>query len=195
MRLTRIAKPSGLPVSLFEARRNLRVYDSGSDQLILDLIQDARSLIERNCGIRLNTTSQRWELDSFPAIREVELPVGPLDSLTSIKYYATDDSSLTTLSGSDYEIHARQDLPAIIELTSTSDWPNTDDRIDAVQVDFLAGYGNSPEDVPHDARCLIKLLVSHWFDAPTDRGGVPAECSRLVYQLFETLNQSLARVI
>jgi uncharacterized phiE125 gp8 family phage protein len=43
-------------------------------------------------------------------------------------------------------------------------WPSARSVRDAVQIRFIAGYGDAASDVPQAIKQAILLLVGHWFE-------------------------------
>ena len=86
----------------------------------------------------------------------------PVDSITSVKYYDSDDS-LQTLSSSNY-ILDNSYQPARIGISVTGTLPNLSDRINAVEVKYTVGYGTASTDVPQGIRQAVLLTLSNWYE-------------------------------
>jgi uncharacterized phiE125 gp8 family phage protein len=53
----------------------------------------------------------------------------------------------------------------MIVLSDDGAWPSTEtDKINAVEVEFIAGYGAGAASVPSPIRLAIIHLVCHWFE-------------------------------
>jgi len=156
------------PITLGEAKAHLRVLSDDDDQLIRSYIKAAtayceqavtgsRSLVQQTCD---------WKMHTFLA-DALDIPRPPLQSVTHVKYYATNTSTgLTTLSSTAYLVHTPDRLPGTIERhPNAGAWPTVGDRADAVQIRFVAGYATIPEQAKHAA----KLLVTHFYE---DRSAV-----------------------
>ena len=82
-----------------------------------------------------------------------------MQSITSVKYYDA-NGTLTTLSGSLYQTDIVSE-PARISVSpgGISLWPSTQiDKINAVEIEFVAGYGNAAA-VPPGIKHAVKLAV------------------------------------
>ena len=179
-----LAGPAAEPVTLGEAKAFLRVDGTDEDAFISTLITAARLHVESVTGRAMITQSWRMALDSIPANRRIGLPVAPLRALTEIRAYDADGvATVLTLAAFQPETGmapaylfvpvAIPDLPAIR-------------ANDAIEIDYVAGYGDAPEDVPADLRHAVLTLVGYWFehrDAVIVAGAgavVPAGFDRLV---------------
>jgi uncharacterized phiE125 gp8 family phage protein len=106
--LTRVAAPASEPVSLTEAKLYLRVDNTTEDTLINDLIVAARMTAEG--WLKRSLITQSWKLAYDDYIcEEVDLPMGPVNSITSVVVFSRDGSS-QTLSNSIYYLNASKDV-------------------------------------------------------------------------------------
>lgn len=156
-----VTSPAIDPVSIAEARAHCRIDESADDGLVAGYILAARAYLEQITGLSL--ISQTWEMsiDEFPIEESIELPRAPVSSITSIQFY-DDLGALQTLSPAIYEIdYAR--TPARVQLVDNATWPTTADRVAAVIVRFVAGYGTAPGSIPEPIRLAVLLLVGHFY--------------------------------
>jgi len=111
-------------------------------------------------------------LDSFPVL--ISLNIAPIQSLTSIKYYDT-DNSLQTLSTDNYDADVITE-PGRIQVAYGYTWPSTYDRHNAVQVLFATGYSTSDTEatqqaaVPNIIKEAMLLHIGHNYDNRGDEG-------------------------
>lgn len=163
MALKIYAAPEVEPVSLTEAKLHLRVDITDDDALITMLIQSARETVE--AITRRALISQTWDmtLDDWPESDAIEVPLPPLQSVTSITYVDEDGNS-ATVSASDYSVDTTSD-PGRIVLDADASWPSVSLRpANGVTVRFVAGYGAAGSDVPAAIRSAILLLVGHLYE-------------------------------
>jgi uncharacterized phiE125 gp8 family phage protein len=153
-----ITAPLEEPITLEQARQYLRASLTDEDSLILSLIFAAREYAE-NFTERAFVT-QTWELslDAFPRGREIEIPKGQLQSVTSVKYIDENEAE-QTLAASVYDVDATRD-PGRIVLAEDESWPVTDDQPNAVVIRFVCGYGGSSA-VPYSIKAALQLLVQY----------------------------------
>lgn len=163
MALTLVTGPAVEPISLDEAKKHLRVDITDDDTLIENLIASARRYCEKFQSRAYIT--QTWELwlDEWPEENYIEIPLPPLQSVASVKYYDTDGAE-HILDASDYFVDMKSE-PGRIVLAYGSTWPSTTLRpANGVVVQFNAGYGDSADDVPQTVKQAILLLVGHWYE-------------------------------
>jgi uncharacterized phiE125 gp8 family phage protein len=162
MKTVKQTNPTTLPVQLAAIKDHLRIEDSENiyDADLVDLIRTATEWIEDNCHITLIEKEITCYFDSFPQTREFRLPLLPIQSIESITYV---DTNGATQALSSYQ-EDLLDIPAKLYPAVGQSWPTTQsEKVNAVIIEVIAGYGANETHVPHLAKHLIKLLVGHWF--------------------------------
>lgn len=152
------------PISLDVAKEHCRISGAEDDQFLTSLIGAARDYCQRaDSGRRqyINTTYD-WKLADFCGHRIV-MPRAPLQSVTSITYYDTANSS-TVWSSALYHVATPDDGKGWIEPVSGQSWPSVYSRPDAVTIRFVAGYGSAAGSVPETLRQAMLLLIGHWHE-------------------------------
>jgi uncharacterized phiE125 gp8 family phage protein len=177
MPLVQTSLPGIEPVSLADVKANSRVIDTADDTLILLLISAARRYAESYTGRSFITQGWKLVLDSFPGGCGPSVPFGTdysmpenailLDrgnvlSIASIGYLAMDGTQQTMPSG-DY-IADLSGCPARITPVFGKIWPIPMPQIGSVQVNYTAGYGPAPTDVPEGIRHWILMRVATLFE-------------------------------
>lgn len=170
MSLQLIAPPTVEPISLADAKLHLKVDTSDDDALIARLIAAARARAEWHTGRALNTQSWILWLDCWPSCGAIDIPLPPLQSVSSVTVYAPDDST-TVLDPATYQVDATSS-PARLTLKSTVSPPSNLRPINAVAIAFTAGYGDAATDVPAGFRAAILELIAFLYE---HRGEAPAE--------------------
>jgi len=163
MALKLIASPAIEPVSLDEAKSHLRVDGTDDDNLITSLIAAARRWCEK--FQRRAYITQTWELwlDSWPEKNYIIIPRPPLQDVSSVKYYGTDDSEYT-FDQANYFVDTKSE-PGRVVLGYKKNWPSVTLRpANGVVVTFTAGYGDNAEKVPEEVKQAMKLLIGHWYE-------------------------------
>jgi uncharacterized phiE125 gp8 family phage protein len=118
------------------------------DPELVRAIETARREAEKR-GRALITQTWRALYDSFPVV-EVELPKPPLQSVDSVKY-VDDDGTLQTLATSEYVVDT-SGVRGRVYLAYEGEWPIHRLERNAVRIEFVAGYGDDPGDVPANFR-------------------------------------------
>lgn len=170
MLLALVTPPVQEPLELAEAKQHLRVLHDAEDTLIGNLIKAARLHTEATTGRALITQTWDYWLSAFPRSGVIELPRPPLVSVAFVKYRDSDGTEQTLDPLSYLAV-----VPGIIGTVETApgaSWPATQTRRQAVNVRFVAGYGDNPGDVPEDLRTAMLLLIDHLY---YNRGATTAE--------------------
>lgn len=152
--------PSVEPVTVAEAKTQLRIDGSSEDTLIGNYITVARQTLEVLMRRAFITQTITLKYDSFPT--EILLPRPPAIAVTSIQYVDTDGAT-QTWSSSEYTVDSQIE-PASIVPAYDEDYPNTRAEPNAVTVVYTAGYGTSTTDVPESIRLAIRLLVGSYYE-------------------------------
>lgn len=144
-----------------EAKKFLRVEHSDDDDLIEGLIAGYIEHVQNVCNRKLLTTTMKMTQDNFyGSCGEMQLRWGKVQSVTSVKYY---DSSgdLQTLDAEEYEVDIVE-VPALIRLApSSTNWPSLQyNKHNAVEVEFITGYGDTAAEIPKAVFLALKQLVA-----------------------------------
>ena len=149
----RLITPAAAPITLSEARSNLRVDHDQDDALIQRLINAAAARVEKEADRAFG--AQTWEviLDAFPD-DDIEIPWGPLVSVTSITYLDADLEEQTL----DAELYGFEEGHPLGLIVTLDTWPTAGTSRNAVVVRYVAGDG-----WPEDIKQAVHLLVGHWY--------------------------------
>ncbi len=164
MGLKLITGPTEEPVSLAEAKAQLREKTTDNDTEITSLIPRARQYVEDFTHRALITQTWELALDAFPAWA-ICVPKAPLASVTSIQYVDVDGNT-QMLASSDYVVDTKSE-PGRITPAYGKSWPATLDGVNAVTITFTAGYGNAAA-VPKPIVEAIELQVEILHDRPDE---------------------------
>lgn len=171
--LSLVTAPGTEPITRTEAKLHLRVDHTADDSLIDALITAARRQVEIHTGRALVT--QTWDLtfDCWPCGDAIDIPLPPLQSVTSVTYYDTADAA-TVWSSANYQV-VIDGVRGRLVLAYGKVWPAVTLRPAAgVVVRFVAGYGAAAA-VPEDVKAAIKLWLGHLYanrEAVTGTGGI-----------------------
>lgn len=157
MTLYLITASAAVTVSLAEAKSHLRVDGTDEDLLINSLISAATSHIDGRDGLLGRAlVTQTWELRLDGFEREIQIPLPPLQSVTSIKY--TDiDGNEQTIDPSVYRVLTGEKSKVLLGFDKS--WPSVRDEAECVRIRFVAGYGDTGADVPATIKSAILLHV------------------------------------
>ena len=163
MRLILTTAANEEPVTLNDARTHLRISDDDrtEDALILGIISAARIEAERTLGRPLVEQSWTAKMDGFPDSDEIELPLPPLVSVTTVKY-VDPDGELQTFSSAYYTVDT-SGVCGRIYLNYGYSWPDIRLEPNAVRIEFVAGYGDASA-VPEDIRAWMLLRIGDRYE-------------------------------
>jgi len=156
--------PTSTVISLSEAKAFLRIDSDYDDDntYITSLINVATQVVEEFTRRRLMTQTYNIFYDEFPPY--IDLQVGDVASVTHIKYYDA-DNTLQTLAASNYDVDTKV-RPGRIYESETGDFPNTYERPNAVEVEFIVG--GTASDVPAPIVQAIYIIVGRYYENRQD---------------------------
>lgn len=155
-RETPVQAPAAMPVTLETAKQHLCVQQlTEDDELISGYIDAAARYVESYTGRALITQTRLAVAEGFDG--QMRLPAAPAQAVSRLRYYAADG---TPAECSAYFL-AQDGLHGL--LLPTQSWPDTQTRPDAVQAEYVCGYGDALEAVPSPLRHAILLLIGHWY--------------------------------
>lgn len=165
--------PAFLPVSLDEAKAQLRIYHSDDDDEINRFLATATQFLDGPDGVLgrcLCTQKWRQDFTAFDGVYGLRLPLKPIVSVDAVKYYDGDNAHLTLGTGL-YQLSSDA-RGSYVALVSGSSWPSSYSRADAVGVEFTAGYGD-PLKVPAPIRQEILARVTAMYATRTANSEIP----------------------
>ena len=170
--LVRTVAPAELPLTIDELISHLNATGATESQRA-DMMAYLRSAVDQLDGdmglLNRALVTQTWQLklDAFPSRGYFDLPLAPLQSVSSITYLDSNGDS-QTLAASKYRVLNANDAMnrGRVELEYGENWPSTYSVQQAVTVTFVAGYG-ARNAVPHHTRHLILFAVKEAYDHRT----------------------------
>ncbi len=130
-----LANPDYEIVSLSESKDDLEILQTETrhDNKITSYIQGATNDAE---NFTCQLFAQRAITINLDYLKQyISLPVHPIESIDSVTYFDS-NNALQVLSSSDYE----SDLNAFSPLLRVTSIPKTKNRLNAVQINVIAGY-------------------------------------------------------
>ena len=162
MSLVLTAAPAIEPVTLAEAKAHLRVDHADEDAFIASLIVTSRLHIEAALGLALITQGWTESVDAWPAGREIELSLRPVQSIDLIRV-VTGPSTFATLSALDFVLDGSAAKSRIVWQAAASR-PIPAQPASGIEIAFTAGYGDAAADVPAPIRHALLILLAHWYE-------------------------------
>ena len=167
-RLSLKTPPAGRALDWDTVRGHLRLDSVDEQARVMGvLVTAAEEWAESATGRQLITATWTLSLCDFPDDSDdpIVLPKAPLQSVTSVKYYDGDGVQQTWAS-SNYDVIAPAGpkcAPGFIVPKPGAFYPTTYGEPREIEVEFVAGYGDAPEDVPAGLRAGLLLLVGDMF--------------------------------
>lgn len=160
MPLTLVTAPVLEPITLDEAKHQVCQDGTIDDSHLGSILIPAVRQRGENATNRAFIT-QTWDyvLDAFPSDDYIELPLPPLQSVTSLKYYDTSGTQQTWAS-TNYDVQAPAGdrcARGRLKLSYGVTWPSTYGEIGDVTIRFVCGYGSTRESVPHLLRAAMLM--------------------------------------
>lgn len=175
----------------------LRLDSDADSTYVSHLLAAARKHFEKVTGLALINRTLRADFDRAPAGRapagrELELPLAPLSSISSIAYKPDGytSGSLTTWASSNYAAGTtgHSGAPARLWLAVDASWPELAVLPAALQVTFVAGFGAAASSVPEEIRLAVLFLAAWWYESrlPVNVGNITSELPHHLNALIES---------
>lgn len=167
-----VVPPVILPVTVEELKAELPAT-AGGDALIEAQIKGAVSYLDGWTGILGRClVEQTWRQDFDRFASRLRLPIGPVISVSSVKW-RNRAGQIATLGSGEYALQADA-LGSFVRFRSGFSMPGDLYETAAVTVEFVAGYANTNDDppvstVPAGIKTAIRLMAKKsWSMARTD---------------------------
>lgn len=177
-----ITPPASEPVTAAELRAWLRGVPD-EDDVLEELIKAAREFVEQSTNRALMQQTRRFTMDRWPVhhasmgdwdgVREgavaaatpkaIDLPIGPLISIDEVRTFA-DDGTPSIVPASIYFADTARDDVGGIALNGGNSWPVPGRQVNGIEIDYVAGYGESASDVPSPLKLAIKQMAAHYYE-------------------------------
>jgi len=165
MPLTLLIPPSAKAVSLDAVKRHLRIETADDDTYLDDLIDACTAHLEQVSGRKLIHQTWRQYFDCAPGSGAYRLDVEPVQAVTDMRVY-DDEGAAITVSPLSMELDAVSSPPRL----HLSETLSTGKDFNGIEIDIVAGYGETSIDIPDALRRALLLLIAHAYEF---RGAVP----------------------
>lgn len=187
--------PANLALDLNQLKDHLKIvcHDDSQDQYLTLLVKTVTNYAQ-------NYTRRTFLNTKFITYRDcfccdcIELRRAKLQSIENIKYLKSD--ILITVDSNIYYFIKSNDFSSVV-LKDGESWPiDADDILQAVQINFTAGYGTSSDDIPDD---LQLALLNHVTAIYENRGdcdeasiiSLLPNTSKMIYDFYKILSITL----
>lgn len=193
--------PAVEPISIDELKTHLRLSGTAEDPYLSELIEAARQEIEDASGIAMISQDWRLTLDRWPGVREewwdgereghideiygadrgrygsVRIPRFPLLLISEIRVYGEESEEVVVDLGSVFDVDTQQ-LRGRITIKRGATWPIALRANNAIEIDYSAGYGETPATVPAPLRRAVRQMAAFFYEHRGD-GCQPGDAFRL----------------
>lgn len=165
MHLQVSVKPAVLGVSLDDIKTYLRVTHTQDDGVLQAALDGAYQALEKYLGRTLMQTTYTMLLASNEVSNDIYLPNPPHLSVTSVSI-ADEDDNWSVVSTDNYTTIG--DNPMVVSARDDG-WVDSsgnvyDNKQQALKIVFVAGYGDTEDELPHAIREAIKMYVRGLYD-------------------------------
>ena len=166
MGLKQITAPAIEPITLADIKTRVNMDEDITEKdadIELLLIPAARAQAESRTGRAMMTQTLQLTLFCFP-YGAISLPKPQLQSVDWIKYLDVDGVQ-QTLATSDYLV-INDELYGYVVPAYGKSWPVARYQANSITIQYIAGYGDAPEQVPADLRLWMMMAVATWLNNP-----------------------------
>jgi len=156
------------PVTRDDVKRNAQIDHNLDDTLLLSvdgtdgIIARATELVEEYAQVAFITQTRRVVIDGgFPAESTIEMPMGPLQGVTTVGYLDSDYAE-QSVDSSYYRVLTNG--VGRVALKSSYGWPSAVDDAESVWFDITCGYGDEAADVPARWRAVIVAMATYLYE-------------------------------
>ena len=172
------------PISDTELFNYLKLSDEHELEYLNDLIPQCRVWIEDFTGLAFITQTRLLTLDKWPGYveawwdgvremattelytmsrpRDIEVPRYPLQSITTINVYDEDSNATAVTVGTTFDVDVNSKRGRIT-LKRGSTWPTATRANNAIEITYVAGYGNAATDVPASLRRAVLEMAAYMY--------------------------------
>lgn len=174
-----IEQPAELPLTLAEVKEHLKLdpTDSSQDDYLTFLITSVTKYAEKYTKRTFINTKFRTYRDIFNDY--IKLRRGDLQSLDLFEYLV--DGTFTIVSVDLYYVTDETAFSRIARKSGEEYPTDIDNQMQAIKIEFTAGYGTSGDDVPED---LKLALLNHIAKIYENRGDCDCDTSTDVIEEF-----------
>jgi len=178
-----VSAPVALALTMADARKAVRLEedDTSLDTMIEIWVAGITAEAETQTRRAFVNRSMRVTLDAFPDAIQLSAPTFSVEAVR----YLDPNGVEQTLDPADYYVD-KVTVPGYIVPARGKAWPATEAHVNAVSVDYTAGYGPTAATVPDTVRLYILARLTEMFD-PAAREFKETQASVFVNRLLDGL--------
>jgi len=160
--------PTWDPITVEELKRNLHINSDNHDldEYLQEIISSIIDEVQTDIGRQIARATYYMYLDAYPEGDEVDITLGPVHEISSVKYYADGASELSTVDTGDYQL---DNTELTGRLRFFESFTTDDEKMNVITIEFTNGY-TSKADVPRALVDALILLASDRYLNPENAG-------------------------
>ena len=159
MPIATITQPDVRPITLEQIKQHLRLDTSDEDGLLLSYCDAATEFIEGHISKFLIKRDVRQFVDKLPESKEVLLEAEPVSEITLVRGYDANGDP-HDFSSSEYRF-VQYESPPRLYFDGLNPHVQT---ANGIEIDMVAGFGESGTDVPQNITRALFVLIAHWYE-------------------------------
>lgn len=159
--------PATFPTDILKLKANLHILAGNTDQeeYLTDLLSVAIDDAQTMTGRQFARATYTAYLDDYPPGDEIEITLGPVAAIISVKYYAPGSISLTIVDASKYQL---DNIELTARLRFKESFTIDTDRMNAIEIEFTNGWATAAE-IPQTIKDAIILLATERYLNPENQ--------------------------
>lgn len=175
-----VTPPALEPVTIADARAFLRISTESEDEILRRIIKTARELVEAEAGLALVDQTWRLRVDRWPRSGRLAIFKYPVKAVTAVVAYRPDGSAIS-LEPEEFMLqHGRR--PQRVYMAQYPDAQT----FCGLEVDFIAGFGETGVEVPDALKQAILTLTAHLYENRAGLDTAKAELPVMVGQMVDS---------
>ena len=162
--LSVVTAPTVDAVTVSDVKKHLRIEHSDDDSYLETLIKASQKWCESYMERALIKQTLKATYDAFPSEFALPRPPACSDDLSIVIQYKNSERVVVTLESSKYRASTDPSQPTKVYPVYGKSWPAHLTDVDAVSIQWNAGYGTAPSDVPAGIRHAIMMHVGHLYE-------------------------------
>ncbi len=175
-RIEESTAPATAVVTTAEAKAQMVVNHATDDTLIDFLVSAVTKEVQVLAGRQFVDATFKMYLDEFPSGDSIRIPRSPLDSVTSVTYVDADGDT-QTFSSASYDVDTKGKRGSI-RLAEGAVWPTTKFTLNAVTIEFVAGYGAAAAVPDHHKQAVLVAVTDLYENRGDGQDDIDAETVR-----------------
>lgn len=152
------SQPASEPITAAEVEQSLALTSGWDAETIAIYIAAARIQVEKDTNRSIITQTLTMKLDKWPEKDTIHLPFGSVASVSSVKYFDTNDTQQTLVLNTGYKEYLSGDVARIDPIDG---WPSLSaDLLEPVEVIYVAGTATATLDLKSACIAKVDMLYS-----------------------------------